>query len=217
LAHDAQQSHSGHDFGSDLIPDLVPRCRVYAHRFERSCVRTGDGPAYWRDVGTLDAYWEANMDLTRIVPELDLYDDAWPIRSRQRHLPPAKFVFDQDSRRGVALDSLVCSGCIVSGAVVRRSILFVKVRVGEDSFVEDSLLLPGVVVGRGVQLRRAIIDKNCVLSDGLRVGLDPQADRERFHVTPMGITLVTPEMLGQHVHLGPGTATDAPAFPESLI
>jgi glucose-1-phosphate adenylyltransferase len=217
LARDAQQAHSGHDFGADLIPDLVPRCRVYAHHFESSCVRTGGGPAYWRDVGTLDAYWEANMDLTRVVPQLDLYDDAWPIRSRQRHLPPAKFVFDHDSRRGVALDSLVCSGCIVSGAVVRRSILFVKVRVGEDSVVEDSLLLPGVVVGRGVHLRRAIIDKNCILPDGLRVGFDPQADGTRFHVTPMGVTLVTPEMLGQHVHLGPGTATDAAHFPESVM
>jgi len=160
----------------------------------------GERP-HWRDVGTLDAFWEANMDLTRPLPELNLYDDAWPIRSLQHQLPPAKFVFDEDGRRGMAVDSLVSSGCIVSGAAVRRSLLFSKVRVGDGSVVEDSLLLPNVVVGRNVVLRRAIIDKHCVLPDGMKIGVYPDEDRARFTVTDKGVTLVTPEMLGQNVHV----------------
>ena len=151
---------------------------------------------YWRDVGTVDAYWAANMDLTEIVPELNLYDDQWPILSLQPQLPPAKFVFDEDSRRGTALSSLVSSGCIVSGATVRRSILFSKVRVAEGSLIEDSVVLPDVVIGRQVTLRRAVIDKRCVLPDGFMAGVNPHEDKTRFHVTERGVTLVTPEMLG---------------------
>jgi len=197
LARDACDSASTHDFGRDLLPRLVASHRVHAHRFEHSCVNmVGDRP-YWRDVGTVDAYWEANIDLTQVVPELNLYDDQWPILSLQRQLPPAKFVFDEASRRGSAVDSLVSSGCIVSGAAVRRSVLFSKVRVGEGSQVEDSVVLPNVTIGRDVRLRRTVVDKHCVLPDGFQAGVDPEADRARFHVTARGVTLITPAMLGQ--------------------
>lgn len=200
LARDAADPTSSHDFGHDVLPWLVPRLRVMAHRFRDSCVNlVGDRP-YWRDVGTLDAYWAANIDLVQVVPELNLYDDEWPILSLQHQLPPAKFVFDDDGRRGMALDSLVSSGCIVSGAVVRRSILFSKVRVGEGSVVEDSVVLPDVVIGRGVHLRRTVVDMHCVLPDGLQAGLDAAEDRRRFRVTELGIVLISPAMLGQRMH-----------------
>ena len=200
LARDAGDTASRHDFGRDIIPRILKRARVFAHDFADSCVNTIEARPYWRDVGTLDAYWEANIDLIRPLPDLNLYDDAWPIRSLHHQLPPAKFVFDNDACRGMALDSLVASGCIVSGATVRRSMLFSKVRIGERSVVEDSLVLPNVTVGRDVVLRRAIIDKHCLIPDGLKVGVDPVEDRTRYTVTERGVTLVTPEMLGQHVH-----------------
>jgi glucose-1-phosphate adenylyltransferase len=196
LRIDAADADSSHDFGKDIIPRLVGTAKVYAHRFERSCVNmVGDRP-YWRDVGTLDAYWEANLDLTHVVPELNLYDEAWPMLGRQPHRPPAKFVFDDAGRRGIAVDSLVSDGCIVSGALVRRSILFYNVRVGEGSTVEDSVVLPGVQIGRDVRLKRAIVDKECVLPDGLRVGYDLARDRERFNVTERGVVLVSRDMMG---------------------
>ncbi len=200
LERDAAESASGHDFGGDILPHIVERCHVHAHHFRDSCVNMIESRPYWRDVGTVDAYWEANIDLTRPLPDLNLYDDAWPIRSTQHQLPPAKFVFDQDGRRGMAVDSVVSSGCIVSGAAVRRSVLFSKVCVGDGSVVEDSLLLPGVRVGRNVVLRRAIIDKHCVLPDGIGIGVCPAEDRARYTVTDKGVTLVTPDMLGQCVH-----------------
>ena len=196
LERDAGEPGSSHDFGKDVIPGLVKRgARVMAHRFSESCVNmVGDQP-YWRDVGTIDAFWEANIDLTHVVPELNLYDDHWPILSLQLQLPPAKFVFDNDTRRGTALDSLVSSGCIVSGAVVRRSVLFTKVRVGEGSVVEDSVILPDAVIGRRVVLKRTVVDKRCVLPDGFVAGVSAEEDRARFHVTGRGIVLITPEML----------------------
>ena len=195
LARDAADPASSHDFGNDLVPSLIGKSRVFAHRFETSCVNmVGDRP-YWRDVGTLDAYWEANIDLTRVVPELNLYDKDWPMLGREQHRPPAKFVFDEAARRGVAIDSLVSDGCIVSGGTVRRSVLFYGVRVAEHSVVEDSVVLPDVAIGRGVRLQRTIVDKGCVLPDGFRAGLDPLRDRERFEVTERGITLVTAGML----------------------
>jgi glucose-1-phosphate adenylyltransferase len=198
LAADAADNGSSHDFGRDVLPALLGRVHWMAHRFERSCVNQIEGRPYWRDVGTVDAYWAANMDLVQVQPELNLYDDDWPILSHQRQLPPAKFVFDADTRRGMALDSLVASGCIVSGATVRRSILFAKVRVGEHAQIEDSLLLPGVVCAEGVRLHRVIVDKRCRLPAGFQAGFDPAADVARgFFVTPAGITLVTPDMLGQ--------------------
>ena len=197
LELDAADPESSHDFGRDLMPHLVGRHRLHAHRFAQSCVNmVGDRP-YWRDVGTIDAYWEANLDLTKVVPELNLYDDEWPILSRQPQLPPAKFVFDGDALRGMAVDSLVSSGCIVSGATVRRSILFTKVRVSERSYIEDSIVLPETVIGRDVTLRRAVVDKRCVLPDGFTAGVRPGEDRQRFHVTAGGVVLVTPSMLGQ--------------------
>jgi glucose-1-phosphate adenylyltransferase len=197
LDRDAADPDSCHDFGRNIIPAALGSARVMAHDFARSCVNMiGDRP-YWRDVGTLDAYWEANMDLTRPLPELNLYDEAWPIRTRQHQLAPAKFVFDDEGRRGQAIDSLVASGCIVSGATVRRSMLFSKVRVEDGSVIEDSLLLPDVTVGRNAVVRRAIVDKHCVLPDGMKVGVCPAEDRAWFTVTEKGVTLVTPEMLAR--------------------
>jgi glucose-1-phosphate adenylyltransferase len=198
LALDAANQKSSHDFGKDLIPALIARHRVFAHRFEKSCVNMVGEHPYWRDVGTIDAYWAANLDLTHVVPDLNLYDDTWPIVSLQRQLAPAKFVFDYAGRRGMAVDSLVSSGCIVSGATVRRSVLFSNVRVAEGSLVEDSVVLPNAVIGRDVVVRRAVIDKRCHLPDGLRVGFDAERDRSLgFHVTSRGITLITGEMLEQ--------------------
>lgn len=191
LRRDALDPHSTHDFGRDIIPWMVDRAHVHAHRFADSCVNMVGQTPYWRDVGTLDAYWAANMDLCKVVPDLNLYDPDWPMPSRQPHRPPAKFVFDDAGRRGMAVDALVSGGCIVSGAVVRRSILFRECRVAEGSVVEDSVILPRVRIGHHVRLRRAIIDKDCVLPDGFSVGYDPDQDRRRFHVTEGGVTLVT--------------------------
>jgi glucose-1-phosphate adenylyltransferase len=158
------------------------------------------GIPYWRDVGTLDAYWEANLDLTRVVPDLNLYDLDWPIWTYQAQLPPAKFVFDDDGRRGMAVDSLISGGCIISGSVVRRSVLFSSVHVSNYCDVEDSVILPNVEMGNNVTLRRVIVDKFCRLPDGLKAGVDPDADRKRFHVTDRGVTVIVPERLGQRVH-----------------
>lgn len=203
LARDAADPASSHDFGRDVIPALVARGLARAHSFAHSCVNVAEAGPYWRDVGTVDAYYAANMDLVQVQPQLNLYDDHWPILSQQRQLSPAKFVFDEDTRRGLALQSLVASGCIVSGAQVRRSILFSKVRVEQGSRIDDSLLLPNVRCGRDVVLRRCIVDKHCRLPDGFSAGLDAEADRTRgFHVSPGGVTLVTPEMLGQAGRVG---------------
>jgi glucose-1-phosphate adenylyltransferase len=197
LEGDAADAGSSHDFGRDVIPAVLDKARVFAHRFENSCVNmVGDRP-YWRDVGTLDAFWEANLDLTRVVPELNLYDESWPVLGRQPTRPPAKFVFDEVGRRGTAIDSLVSAGCIVSGAVIRRSILFHGVKVSEGSLVEDSVVLPNASIGRGVTLHRTIVDKRCVVPDGFSAGLNLERDRERLHVTERGICLVTPDMLAQ--------------------
>jgi len=192
LIRDADEARSSHDFGKDVLPHIIGRCRVQAHRFAESCVGMPTGRAYWRDVGTLDAYWEANMDLARVTPELNLYDRDWPVWTYQEQLPPAKFIFDADGRRGTAVDSMVSGGCVVSGATVRRSVLFSNVRVEEGALLEDCVVLPDVVVGPGVQLRRAIVDRQCRLDAGL--------DLRRFRRTEKGITLITPEMLGQKVH-----------------
>jgi glucose-1-phosphate adenylyltransferase len=201
LARDAEDAGSGHDFGRDLIPWLVAHGhRVYAHRFADSCVNMVEGRPYWRDVGTLDGYWEANMDLVRVTPALNLYDADWPIWTHQEQLPPAKFVFDDDGRRGFAVDSMVSGGAIISGATVRRSLLFSRVHVHSHATVEDSVVLPNVDIARHCVVRRAIIDKHCRLPQGLRIGVDREEDRRRFHVTERGVTLVTPEMLGQRVH-----------------
>lgn len=200
LIRDADEPKSSHDFGKDIIPYLISRYRVFAQPFSDSCVGMPDQVPYWRDVGTVESYWEANMDLTRVTPDLNLYDKDWPIWTYQEQLPPAKFVFDDEGRRGMAIDSMVSGGCIISGASVRRSLLFSDVRVDAHAQIEDSVLLPSVRVGAHAKLRRVVIDKRCVIPDGLQVGFDPQQDRSRFHVSQKGITLITPEMLGQEIH-----------------
>ncbi len=201
LVLDSEACASSHDFGRDVIPRLVRGGgRVFAHPLAESCVNMVNGAPYWRDVGTVDAYWEANMELVKVSPELNMYDEEWPIWTYQEQLPPAKFVFDDDDRRGMAVQSMVSGGCIISGSTVRRSMLFSNVRIDDHCTIEDSVILPNVKTGRRVTLRRTVIDKHCVLPEGLCVGLDPETDRRRFHVTPGGVTLVTPEMLGQMIH-----------------
>jgi glucose-1-phosphate adenylyltransferase len=193
LHRDAGMSNSSHDFGKDILPKAIHEARVFAYPFSDI-----DDPAkkgYWRDVGTVDAYWRANIELTDVVPELNLYDDRWPIWTTQEHVPPAKFVFDDAGARGTAVDSLVSGGCIVSGAEVHRSVLFTNARAETGSDIQDSLLLPGVTVGRGCRVRRAIIDAGCQIPDGMQIGCDLELDRRRFHVTKEGITLVTLEMM----------------------
>ncbi len=202
LIRDADDSNSNHDFGQDIIPYLINKYRVFAHRFTDSCVNSTDGMHYWRDVGTIDAYWEANMELTKVVPDLNMYDKDWPIWTYQEQLPPAKFVFDEDERRGKAVDSLVSGGCIISGACVKQSLLFSDVRVNSYSSVESSVILPKVSIGRYATVTRAVIDKGCVIPDGVQIGVNHDEDRKRFYVSEKGITLVTPEMLGQSIHHG---------------
>lgn len=201
LKRDADEPKSSHDFGKDIIPYLVPRYRVYAHRFSDSCVSSeGNQAPYWRDVGTIDSYWEANMELCRVTPDLNMYDGEWPIWTYQEQLPPAKFVFDDEARRGMAVDSLVSGGCIISGASIRRSLLFSNVRVSSYSMIEDSVILPDVHIGEHVRLRKVVVDKRARIPDGLEVGYDRRKDKQRFHVTDNGVTLVTAEMLGHEVH-----------------
>ncbi len=204
LLRDARDAGSSHDFGKDILPGALGRLRVLAHPFAQSAMdgpsTDDDGLPYWRDVGTLDGYWAASMDLLSPRPRLDLYEEAWPIRGLSRPLPPARFVSGDHAAGGMVIDSMVSGGCIVSGATVIRSLLSPRVQVRSGSLLEDSLLLPDVVVGRDVIVRRAIVDKGCVLADGLRVGVDPAEDRARFTVTGQGITLVTPEMLQQALH-----------------
>ena len=201
LKRDADEPKSSHDFGKDIIPYLVHRYRVYAHRFSDSCVFSeGNQAPYWRDVGTIDSYWEANMELCRVTPDLNMYDGEWPIWTYQEQLPPAKFVFDDEARRGMAVDSLVSGGCIISGALIRRSLLFSNVRVSSHSMIEDSVILPDVHIGEHVRLRKVVVDKRARIPDGLEVGYDQRKDKQRFHVTDNGVTLVTAEMLGQVVH-----------------
>src|SRR5262245_29337101 len=196
LRADARDPSSRHDFGKDILPRLVRLgVPVHAHRFSESCVNMARGQPYWRDVGTVDAYWEANMDLTQVVPDLNMYDRDWPIWTYQEQLPPAKFVFDDDDRRGHALDSIVSGGCIISGSKLKRSLLFSNVRVHSYCSIEDSVILPNADIGRGVVLKRTIVDKDCRLPPGLAAGMDPDEDRRRFHVTPKGVTLITPQML----------------------
>jgi len=199
LVRDAARLESAHDFGRDIIPGAIGRAPVFAYPFQ-DVQRKAQG--YWRDVGTVDAFWEANMELTTIDPLLNLYDADWPIWTYQEQLPPAKFVFDDADRRGVALNSMVSGGCIIAGATVRNSVLFSGVHVESHSFVESSVVLPEVSIGRNCYVRRAVIDKGAILPDGFVVGADATADRERFHVTDKGIALITPDMLGQQLHSG---------------
>jgi glucose-1-phosphate adenylyltransferase len=196
LQRDHEDPKSGHDFGKDVIPNLVSRGLAAAHRFEDSCVKTTpDAEAYWRDVGTIDAYWAANLDLVRPTPSLDIYDPNWPIWTYQQQLPPAKFVFDDDDRRGMAVDSMVSGGCIISGATVRRSLLFSNCRV--NSYVQtcEAVLLPDVLVGRHARLNKVVVDRGCRIKEGLVIGEDPELDAKRFYCSDGGVTLVSAEML----------------------
>lgn len=197
LIRDAEDPDSQHDFGKNIIPSLVGKAKLVAHRFSDSCVMTpGAAEPYWRDVGTVDAYWAANIDLTTITPELDLYDEAWPIWTYQLQKPAAKFVFDSDERRGAAVDSVVSAGCVISGATVRRSLLFNCVRVNSYSLLEDCVVLPEADIGRHCRIRKAIIGTGCRIPEGLVVGEDPELDARRFHRTENGVTLITRSMLG---------------------
>jgi glucose-1-phosphate adenylyltransferase len=195
LERDMADPNSSHDFGKDIIPSAVRAGEATAHPFELSCVGGKAGlPPYWRDVGTIDAYWDANIDLTATDPLLNLYDTDWPIWTYQAQLPPAKFVHNQEDRRGMAIESLVSGGCIVSGSVF-RTVLFSQVRVHSYSQVNWSVLLPGVQVGRHARITRAVIDRDCVIPDHMVIGEDAVADAERFSRTESGITLVTRDML----------------------
>jgi len=198
LIKDADTAGSNHDFGRDILPALIKPYRVIAYPFRDP--HTGR-QAYWRDVGTIDAYWHANMELIHVTPELNLYDEEWPIWTYQEQLPPAKFVFDdEDGRRGMAVDSMVSGGDIISGATVRRSMLFSNVHVEAYSEVLDAVVLPDVTIGRRCRLREVVLDKGCIVPDGTVIGEDLTADAQRFHVTDSGVVLVTPEMLGQELH-----------------
>ncbi len=201
LVIDAEDRDSSHDFGKDILPRLArDAAQVFVHDFAESCVNMTDGAAYWRDVGTVDAYYEANLELTHVIPPLNLYDQTWPVFTCQEQLPPAKFVFDDDDRRGTALDAVVSAGCIVSGSSVKRSLLSNNVRVYNYSVIEDSVILPNVEIGPAAVVKNAIVDKYCRIPEGMRIGVDLEADRQRFHVTDKGRVLVVPEMLGQHTH-----------------
>jgi len=197
LIRDADNPKSEHDFGKNIIPSIIDNYRVFAYPF--SDVQTGK-QSYWRDVGTIDSYWATNLELIGVTPELNLYDKDWPIWTYQEQLPPAKFVFDDEDRRGMAVDSMVSGGCIISGAVVRHSLLFSNVVVNAGATVQDSVLLPNVTVGEGARVRKAVIDKGCIIPPGLVIGEDPVEDRKRFEVSPGGVVLVTPEMLNQQLH-----------------
>jgi glucose-1-phosphate adenylyltransferase len=196
LRRDAADPHSNHDFGRDIVPYIVKHGNAVAHHFSRSCVRTsGQAAVYWRDVGTLDAYWAANMDLTDIVPQLDLYDRNWPIWTFAEISPPAKFVHDDDGRRGQAVSSLVSGGCIVSGASVRQSLLFTGVHLHSYSTVENAVILPDVLVNRGARLKNVIIDRGVNIPENLVVGEDPESDAARFRRSEGGICLITQTMI----------------------
>ncbi|HXQ63842.1 MAG TPA: glucose-1-phosphate adenylyltransferase [Steroidobacteraceae bacterium] len=192
LSEDAAREDSQHDFGRNIIPSALGELQVFAYAFQD--VRTR-AQAYWRDVGTLDAFYEANMELVYVDPELNIYDEEWPIWTYQLQRPPAKFVLDEDGRRGTAINSLVAGGCIISGALVRQSLLFSDVHVEERSVVHTSVVLPEVTVGRDCVIQRAILDEGCMVPDGTRIGVDLAADAGRFEVTERGVVLVTPEML----------------------
>jgi glucose-1-phosphate adenylyltransferase len=196
---DADTPGSDHDFGKNIIPSIIDHYQVYAYPFRDP--ETGE-QAYWRDVGTLDAYWEANMELNSVSPQLDLYDDEWPIFTHQLQSPPAKFVFDYAGRRGEAIESMVSAGCIISGSSVKRSVIFSNCRVSSYSTIEDSLILPECDIGQHCTIRGAIIDRGSVIPEGTEIGVNLDADRERgFRVTEGGHTLVTPDMLNQKLHV----------------
>jgi glucose-1-phosphate adenylyltransferase len=197
LIEDAGDTSSSHDFGRDIIPDLIQQSRVFAYTF----LDGQEGKqAYWRDVGTVDSYWHANMELIDVIPELNLYDQEWPIWTYQEQMPPAKFVFDNPKMQGEAHDSMISEGCIISGAQISRSLLFTNVHVNCRSRISDSLILPDTVIGEDCFINRTIIDKGVMIADGSVIGKHLSEDAKRFHVSSEGVVLVTPDMLGQTLH-----------------
>ena len=195
LRSDAQDGTSSHDFGNDLIPEIVKNGKAIAHRFTDSCVRAEGAPAYWRDAGTIDAYWKANIDLTDFTPELDLWDRTWPIWTYSESVPPAKFIHDEENRRGSAVSSMVSGGCIVSGTEIRNSVLFTMVRTNSYAALDHVVALPYVDVGRHARLRNVVVDRGVVIPKGLVVGEDPEDDAKWFRVSEGGVTLITQAML----------------------
>ena len=196
LRRDAEDPNSSHDFGKDIIPHIVKHGKAVAHHFETSCVRSrAESISYWRDVGTVDAYWEANIDLTSVVPDLDLYDRDWPIWTYGEVTPPAKFVHNEENRRGYALSSLVSGGCIVSGASLNRALLFTGVRCNSYSNIDSSVILPYAEIGRSARLRNVVVDSRVQVPEGLVVGEDPDFDAKRFRRTENGICLITQPMI----------------------
>lgn len=197
LIRDADTPYSARDFGLDIIPRAIDKYRVFAYPFRD--VQTGQ-MAYWKDVGTIDAYWQANIELTDVTPPLNLYDEHWPIWTYQEQLPPAKFVFNDNGRRGAAVDSLVSGGCIIAGSEVNKSLLFSNVQIESYSSLDRTIVLPEVSIGQRCHIQRAVIDKGCTIPDGTVIGKNAEQDAQRFHVSPEGVVLVTPEMLGDQIH-----------------
>ena len=199
LEADSLNPDSDHDFGKDIIPRAVAEGRALAHPFGLSCVTRGprrtETKAYWRDVGTIDAFWAANLDLASITPELDIYDTDWPIWTYQRQLPPAKFVLDRDGKNGMTFNTIVSGGCIVSGSSVSNSVLFSNVRIHSFCDITEAVLLPDVEIGRGARLRKVVIDRGCTIPDDMVIGENAVDDAARFERTEAGVTLVTREML----------------------
>lgn len=198
LIKDADDPNSSHDFGKDIIPAMLKDSQLFAYPFRDP--ETGE-QVYWQDVGTVDAFWKANIELADVTPPLNLYDNDWPVLTYQPQLPPAKFVFNTDDRRGMAVDSMVSGGCVVSGAHVVHSVLFSSVTVAEGTKVEDSVVLPEVQIGAECRIRKAVIDRGCIIPDGTVIGENFEEDRKRFRVTEKGVVLVTGEMLGQKLHV----------------
>jgi len=200
LIQDADCEQSSHDFGHDIIPSAITKKdRIYAYPFMEAI---NNKPGYWRDVGTIDSYWRANLELIGVTPELNLYDKHWPIWTYQEQVPPAKFVFNEKNRKGMAVDSMIAGGCIISGAHIQHSLLFNNVTINACSRIEDAVILPDVVVGENCRIKRAVIDKGCIISDATIIGDNIETDAQRFYVSPEGIVLVTPDMLGQSLHHG---------------
>jgi len=198
LEEDVHNPDSENDFGKNVIPAVVAQGRALAHPFGMSCVSHGEGgQPYWRDVGTIDAFWSANLDLASTVPELDIYDTKWPIWTYQRQLPPAKFVPDKDGNNGMYANTVVSGGCIVSGSFVAHSVLFSEVRVHSDCRILEAVVLPDVLINRHCRLRRVVIDRGCVIPEGLIVGEDPVLDSQRFERTEGGVVLITRDMLAK--------------------
>jgi glucose-1-phosphate adenylyltransferase len=197
LIKDADMPGSHRDFGKDIIPSVIDKYRVNAYPFLD--LQSGQ-QSYWRDVGTIDAYWAANMELIGVKPDLNLYDNTWPIWTYQAQTPPAKFVFDDDDRRGQAIDSMVSGGCVISGATVRHSLLFSQVRVNSYSTVNDSVVMPDVNIARHCRITKAIIEKGCMVPEGTVIGENREDDEKRFYVSAGGVVLVTSDMLGQRRH-----------------